>query len=169
MPTFKQHHTSTTTPKENSTLYPASVSRRLAALFYDTLLIISLWISIGFINLIIQLIIYGSSHLKNILEQGNTLGGIFFYFSLFLATAVFFILFWTHSGQTPGMRAWRIKIQNPDDTLITIKQSLVRCLVAIPAIVLLLTGIFWCRLSRSRKSWQDITSGSQTIFIKRQK
>ncbi|MFD2165184.1 RDD family protein [Thalassotalea euphylliae] len=43
-------------------------------------------------------------------------------------TAYFFVYFWARSGQTVGMKAWRLRVQNQDGTLISKKTGLKRIL-----------------------------------------
>jgi uncharacterized RDD family membrane protein YckC len=46
-------------------------------------------------------------------------------FALFW-TAFFFVWFWTRSGQTLGMRAWRLRVQNQDGTNISTTTAIMR-------------------------------------------
>ncbi len=52
------------------------------------------------------------------------------WYSLYLITvvAVFFGWFWKRSGQTLGMRAWRLKLQNRDGSRLTNRQVFIRLL-----------------------------------------
>ncbi|WP_026957855.1 RDD family protein [Aliagarivorans taiwanensis] len=43
---------------------------------------------------------------------------------------VFFIWFWTRAGQTIGMRAWRLRVQNKDGSNISISQACLRLFTA---------------------------------------
>ena len=49
-------------------------------------------------------------------------------FVAYLAAVViaFYAYFWTNGGQTIGMKAWRLRVQNSDGSDITLTQSLIR-------------------------------------------
>ena len=133
-------------------------------MFYDFLLLCGIYLVLGMINLAVFLIIYDHETLRETLQFGETLGNPFFYAALFCSTITFYIYFWTHSGSTPGMKAWRLRILNEDKRSITTKQALVRFFIAIPAIGLFGIGFFWCYFNLQRKSLQDILTNSKTYY-----
>jgi len=134
-------------------------------MIYDGLLILALLFMAGFLNLFIQLQIFGSERLMAMTEQGYSLGGLFFYCSLLVMVYGFFGFFWTRSGQTLGMQAWRIKIVTPDNQLITPWQSIIRFAVAIPALALAGIGLLWALIDGQKRSWQDLASSSRVILL----
>ncbi len=152
-------------------LTPAPIWRRLAAMLYDSFLVLALMFLAGFINLVIQAQIYGSEQLKTMTEQGYNIGGPVFYGVLLVTVYGFFGFFWTRSGQTLGMQAWRIQIirqsSNNDKQLITPTQSVVRFLVAIPALLLAGLGLFWAFIDPEKRSWQDMASLSRVILLQK--
>lgn len=151
-------------PEKTTTLIPAPLWRRLAAMIYDCCLIISLCFLVGFINLGIQMRIYGPGQLRQMTESGQSLGGPIFYLALLLTVFSFFAYFWTRRGQTLGMQAWRLKVLSETGEPISIKQSLLRFIVAIPSILLGFAGLWWVLRDRRKKSWQDYASGSATYY-----
>ena len=146
-------------------LPPAPLWRRFAAVVYDGLLILALLFMAGFLNLFIQLQIFGNERLLAMTEQGYNLGGPFFYSSLLVMVYGFFGFFWTRSGQTLGMQAWRIKIVTPDNKLITPWQSVIRFATAVPALSLAGIGLLWALVDRQKRSWQDLASSSMVILL----
>ena len=146
-------------------LPPAPLWRRFAAMVYDGLLILALLFMAGFLNLFIQLQIFGNERLLAMTEQGYNLGGPFFYSSLLVMIYGFFGFFWTRSGQTLGMQAWRIKIVTPDNQLITPWQSIIRFATAVPALSLVGIGLLWALVDRQKRSWQDLASSSMVILL----
>ena len=146
-------------------LSPAPLWRRVAAMLYDGLLILALLFMAGFLNLFIQLQIFGNDQLHAMTEQGYNLGGPLFYSSLLVMIYGFFGFFWTRSGQTLGMQAWRIKIVTPDNQLITPWQSVIRFATAIPALSLAGIGLLWALVDRQKRSWQDLASSSIVILV----
>ncbi len=103
--------------------------RRLAAMSYDGLLLIAvLFVATGAATAVTR----GES-----ISAGNPL----FTTYLFLVCFVFFAWFWTHGGQTLGMRAWKIRLQRFDGSSITLWQSLLRFITGIPPWLCILIGI----------------------------
>ena len=150
--------------KELPNMIPAPLWRRLAAMIYDCFLVISLCFLVGFINLGLQMRIYGSAQLKQITDSGQSLGGPVFYLALLLTIFSFFSYFWTRKGQTLGMQAWRLQVLNSNGQLITLKQSFLRFVVAVPSVLLGFAGMLWVLWSNNNKSWQDHASNSQTYY-----
>lgn len=134
-------------------------------MIYDGLLILALLFMAGFLNLFIQLHIFGNAQLMAMTEQGYNLGGPLFYSSLLVLVYGFFGFFWTRSGQTLGMQAWRIKVVTADNQLITPGQSMIRFVTAIPALSLGGIGLLWALIDRQKRSWQDIASSSRIILL----
>ena len=153
--------------KENNTLSlpPAPVWRRFAAILYDSFLVLSLLFLVGFINLAIQLRLYGQDQLRQMTENGDSLGGPFFYTTILLTVFSFFAFFWTRRGQTLGMQVWRVRVLNDDGSKISMKQSFLRFITAIPALFLFGLGVIWSLWDSKKLSWQDRLSGSRTVFL----
>lgn len=143
----------------------APIWRRAAAMLYDSLLILALLFLAGFLNLFVQILIFGDEPLKEMTEQGYNLGGPFFYAALLVIIYGFFGFFWTRSGQTLGMQAWRIKVVNQENRLITPRQSIIRFLIAIPALSLVGIGLLWAFIDQKKRSWQDLASSSRVILL----
>lgn len=152
---------------EASNLNPAPIWRRAAAMLYDALLILALLFMAGFLNLFIQIRIFGDEQLKAMTEQGHNLGGPFFYTALLVIIYGFFGFFWTRSGQTLGMQAWRIKVVDRENRLITPWQSIIRFLIAIPSLSLAGIGLLWALVDQQRRSWQDLASSSRVILLEK--
>lgn len=81
---------------------PAPLGRRLAAAVYDGLLLIGLWMVALFLDVV----------LRDLLGLGREWPALRAY--VFLIGLGFFGWFWTHGGQTLGMRAWRLQVQTLD-------------------------------------------------------
>jgi uncharacterized RDD family membrane protein YckC len=133
----------------------ASLFRRLAALFYDSLLLLALW----FIGIALLLPLSGGEAF-----QGN---------NPFLTTYLLFISFffygwfWMHGGQTLGMRAWRLQLRNLRPGPISWWQVLLRFLAAIPSALLAGAGYLWILVDRRHLSWHD--RYSETCIVQLQK
>jgi uncharacterized RDD family membrane protein YckC len=60
-----------------------------------------------------------------------------------LSAFLFFAWFWTHSGQTIGMMAWKIKVQNADGSPIGYRQSLIRFFLGSAFLALAVSALWW--------------------------
>ncbi|WP_413285255.1 RDD family protein [Vibrio sp. MA40-2] len=112
---------------------PASMVRRLAALMYDGLIIIALeMLAAGLIIAILEALVaagwmnYGSYQDASDLLTTHPVWSYIFTAYLGLIWIGFFTYFWTKAGQTIGMRAWKMRVQNADGSLISIPQALIR-------------------------------------------
>lgn len=83
-------------------LPPAPLWRRIAAAAYDGLLLIALWM----VALLIDLLI------RDLLGAPRDWVALRVY--LFGVGLLFFGWFWTHGGQTLGMRVWRLRLERDD-------------------------------------------------------
>ncbi|WP_404340999.1 RDD family protein [Pseudoalteromonas mariniglutinosa] len=109
--------------------------RRFASLIYDSLVVISFSmltaiLYFAIIQGIIAVGILPDTDDPAALIQDSTL--LYSIRSVLLVTVnvAFFAYFWTKSGQTIGMRAWRLKVQTLDGTLISWPQAIIRSLTA---------------------------------------
>jgi uncharacterized RDD family membrane protein YckC len=80
---------------------------------------------------------------------------------LVIVTLVFFGYFWTKSGQTIGMRAWRLKVQTSEGNLISWPQSIVRSLSALLGLGNLVVLIDF----KNKKALQDYVSKTEVITL----
>ncbi len=131
---------------------PAGIFRRLMAMFYDALLLLSvLLLATGLAELVPK----GDLHYHN----------PFFRTWLFFICFLFYAWFWTHGGQTLGMRTWRLHLQRIDGKPLTLWQALLRFLCAIPSIALLGLGMFWMLVDRRKMTWHDHFSESVIVQL----
>lgn len=150
---------------EQSGECPAPIWRRIAAIIYDSFLVLAITFLVGFINLGIQMKIHGAEQLKALTESGQSIGGPVFSIALFLCVFSFFAYCWTRQGQTLGMKAWRLQIKNDDGSMMSMGQCLIRTLVALPALLGGI-GLIWCLFDNEKMSLQDRVSRSRTLYNK---
>jgi uncharacterized RDD family membrane protein YckC len=73
----------------------------------------------------------------------------------------FFVYFWEKSGQTLGMKAWRLRLQNQDGTRINIMTGIKRLLPT-----LLGLGTLLVLFDRKNKlSLQDRLTNTEVVFL----
>jgi uncharacterized RDD family membrane protein YckC len=148
----------------NSSDVPAALWRRLAAIVYDSFLIFAIWIIIGFI----VLSAFGITEARTIDGTVVVLEPLYkntLFVAMMLSAYLFFGWFWTHSGQTLGMQAWRIKIQNADGSPIGWLQALKRYVCAPVALALAGIGYFWMLFDKRKRTWPDLFSHSCVVKL----
>lgn len=134
---------------------PAGLFRRLAALFYDSLLLLA----VLFIATAVTLPLSGG----DAIAPGNPLLSSY----LLMISFFFYGWFWRHGGQTLGMRAWRLQIRNLNAGPISWWQVLLRFLVAIPSALLLGLGYFWLLVDKKKLTWHDRYSETCIVQLSR--
>lgn len=139
--------------------------RRLAAMFYDFLLVVALVMVVTWIyQQGVLRLIHGGEQLKALSEAGMLDQDPVLASLVLLSIFAFFAKFWTHNGQTLGMQAWNIRVQNPDGSRITLMQALLRFVIAIFSLLLLGLGFWWQLWSKDKNTWHD--SYSETVTIR---
>ncbi|MFA7097254.1 MAG: RDD family protein [Gammaproteobacteria bacterium] len=141
-----------TTPAPAAPPYQtAGLLRRLGAILYDSLLLLAL---LSVATALVLPLTGGEA-----IAPGNPLYTSYLFFVGFF----FFAWFWIHGGQTLGMRAWRIRVQQRNGAPITWGQALLRFLVAIASWLLLGAGFLWALFDKERMTWHD--RYSQTVLV----
>ncbi|WP_078120349.1 RDD family protein [Thiosocius teredinicola] len=135
-----------------------SLLRRLAAIFYDCWLVAALWL----LGTIVDTFIRAGMGI----ESGH---GSFLLLQIYfvVAPALFFSWFWTHGGQTLGMRAWRLKVVADDGQTLTMKQALIRYLGACLSLLAAGLGYLWVLIDKQGLAWHDHLSRTRLVIIKR--
>lgn len=86
---------------------------------------------------------------------------------LSLIPLLFYLWFWTHGGETLGMRAWRLKIIKEDGAPLGVSDALIRLFAACLSLLLLGLGFLWMLIDRDRLTWHDRISKTHLILIKK--
>ncbi|MFA5984219.1 MAG: RDD family protein [Methylococcaceae bacterium] len=131
---------------------PPGLLRRLAAAVYDLFLLIAL--------------LFFATALLLPFNQGLAFTPRQFYYPayLFLVSGLFYTWFWTHGGQTLGLRAWKIKILSVNQQPISWRQAILRFLAACLSWACLGLGFIWILVDKDRRSWHDRLSKTAVFF-----
>ncbi|MFO1371130.1 MAG: RDD family protein [Candidatus Competibacteraceae bacterium] len=106
---------------------PAGLLRRLAAVVYDSLLLMAVLVGASALALSLAVGVLGSDA---VVAHKPLAGNPFFSTYLLLVCFFFYGGFWVRGGQTLGMRAWRLRVQQRDGRGIGWWQALLRFLIA---------------------------------------
>ncbi|MFI3184978.1 MAG: RDD family protein [Methylococcaceae bacterium] len=126
--------------------------RRLTVILYDLLLLIALF--------------FVATALVLPLNAGQAFTARQFFFPLYLllVSFLFYAWFWTHGGQTLGLRAWKIKLLTLDRKPISWKQALLRFIFAILSWSFFGLGFLWILIDKNQRSWHDHLSKTALFF-----
>lgn len=144
---------------------PASLGRRLAALFYDFFLLIALWMITTLAYLGLHIAVTGQTRTQQQAEAGAFIGDVWLSLVLLIVTWGFYVLFWTKKGQTLGMQVWRVRVQQADGRSITVRQATIRFAVAQLAWLCGGLGLLWQLWDRQSRSWQDLASNTELVTL----
>jgi uncharacterized RDD family membrane protein YckC len=129
----------------------AGFLRRLAAAFYDALLLAALW----FVLTLIVVALRGGAAIP----PGNLL-----YMAFLLATAwLYFSFQWTHGGRTLGMQAWRLRLAGRDGKAPGWGAASLRFAAAIASLLPAGAGFLWALVDRERLALHDRASGTVLV------
>ena len=133
----------------------ASLLRRLAAILYDSLLIIAMW-------LITTLLLVA------FINDGTALQGPLFQFGLYFEACLFYSYFWRLRGQTLGMQAWKIKLVSPSLQTLSWQECFARLFFALVSVSMLGLGFIWMLFDPDRLTWHDRASGTRVVLLRKE-
>lgn len=146
----------------------ASIIRRIASWVYDVLLSIAIYMVAGAVGFLIFAVfayfglvdMNGHQHLIEA-QQSSVLYSALIYSWNIAWVSYFFIFFWAKSGQTLGMKAWRLRVQNQDGTLISKTTGAKRL---IPTLLGL--GNLWLLIDwKNKLSLQDKLTNTEVVVL----
>lgn len=130
----------------------APLWKRLAALFYDSLLLFALLMVANAAAFAIK---------RGVIDPHNPLYQLY----LLMVAALFFCGFWVVGGQTLGMRTWRLRVQCRDGRPLGWWRALWRFLLAVPSVGLAGIGLWWMLVDRDGLALHDRLSGSTVVML----
>lgn len=130
------------------TAEPATLWPRLMAGVYDIFLIGAL--------------LFLGTGLAVVVTGGDAVaaGSWWFRAYLLLLAGGFYCWFWTHGGQTLGMRAWRLMVVDTSGKPIGWSHAALRYVCALLS-WLSLIGVLWCLVDSERRCLHDLASGTR--------
>jgi len=137
-----------------STLYsdcpPASLIKQLAAMLYDSLLVFA--------------VLFFASAIAIIFNQGEAIeSNLWFSLYLLLTVFTFYAWFWKKSGQTLGMRVWKIRIVDESGSIPDWASCYLRLVSALLSLLCFGLG-YWWRFFKPY-TWHDRLSKTSIIDV----
>lgn len=130
----------------------ATLFRRLAAAFYDAMLVFAVMAALTFIV---------------VMTLGDAVpsGSIFFQVLLVAATGVYFAGFWV-TGQTPGMRTWKLRLVTRAGERVSWQAALIRFGAAIPSTTIFGLGFLWAIFDKDKQTLHDRVARTRLVAEK---
>lgn len=131
---------------------PISLLRRLGAVCYDSLLLVAVLFLAGLpLPLIPEAVRFSPWGRYAILLY------------MLLVSFLFFGWFWTHGGQTLGMRAWRIRVVTADRGSLTWRLAWRRFAWSMVSWAFAGAGFVWSLFDVQSRTWHDRFSGTRLL------
>lgn len=132
--------------------------RRLAAILYDTFLVVALL----FLATIPFIAVRGGEPVEtgeNLLYQLVLVGVVF----------AFFVGFWSRSGRTLGMQSWGLQLETPEGQLPTAGMASLRFFAALLSWLPFGLGFLWQLWDKDALTWHDRISNTRLVYYPKNK
>ncbi len=139
--------------------------RRLAAILYDSVVIAGIVMFVTALVVVPLGLGLGQPEWERL--QATLTFKISLRILLMITIIGFHIWFWTHGGQTLGMRAWRLRVIRDDGLPLAFKEALWRYLAAVVSVLPLGLGFLWGLLDPEKLTWHDRWSKTRLLLIRR--
>jgi len=122
---------------------PAGLFRRMAALFYDLIIVFALL-------LVGTLLILPLEHGQAVPPSS----WLYDTYLLFLISA-YFVISWCHGGQTIGMRAWQLQVKTIHNTKLSYRMAFARLSLAVASNLVFGLGLWWLYVDAQQQTLYD--------------
>ncbi len=130
----------------------ASLSRRLGAIIYDSLLVFAL--------MFLGTLPFVAARGGEPVDPGN----VPYQLTMLLIAYLFFTGFWCRYGRTLGLQSWRLRIETFDGGKPGFAQASSRFFAAIVSWLPLGLGFWWALWDQDRLTWHDRWSGTRLRY-----
>jgi len=127
----------------------------VAVTFFSLALIMGLFMWLAPSSFFVDPALLDNPKIIQLTDLGRLVGSIIFIVHCISVSFFFYGWFWTHGGQTLGMRAWNLYLIKPDGKFINWE---------IAAWTVGGLGFTWILLNKKNLAWHDILSNTQIIY-----
>lgn len=139
----------------------AGLGKRLMAIIYDLFLLAALL----FIAEILPVALNHGAAISR--ENGPMVFYLFHPLYLLIVCFGFLGWFWTHGGQTLGLKTWKLKIVTLDGGAVSWQQAGFRYVTALLSWLCGGLGFIWSLFDKEKRCWHDIASATKLICLKK--
>lgn len=139
---------------------PPGLLRRLAAVLYDSLLLIAL-------TMVATALFLPFTGGEAIDPDRDPLLEWTYRAILLLIIVGFFGIFWTRRGQTLGMASWRLRVEREDGGNLGWGDTVRRLAAALLSWVALGIGWLWILVDPERRAWHDRLSHTRMVLVEK--
>lgn len=129
--------------------------KHLAAMLYDGMLLFGVWF---FASLLVMALVD---------EPANIANHLWYQIYLVIVCYLYFAYAWTRTGQTLGLKTWKLRVQQPDGKNITWTQSLIRFVGAIVSWSVFGLGFLWILFDKNNMAWHDYLSKTEIVKVEK--
>lgn len=159
-------HDPTSMPNAGTARAGAHIGKRLLAMVYDLLPVLSLWFLLGAV-FAVGYTLSGHAPRENI--QPFSLLQWLLWACCWLATGGYATLSWRRGGQTLGLRPWRLRVVTADGSVPTWPALWRRYAVATVSLAAAGLGFWWAWFDRDRLTWHDRAAGTRMVHEPKRK
>jgi uncharacterized RDD family membrane protein YckC len=138
----------------------AGFGRRFAAALYDTLLLVAVLV------ILTTILVIGVLRVEITPETVGAWAYVY-RFTLLGIIVAYYLLNWTRSGQTLGMRAWHLRAVTDAGKPLALKAAIIRLIWAALAWAPAGLGVLWVVLDRDHLAVQDRLSHTRIVHLTR--
>ena len=134
------------------------IPRLMAAMLYDLILLFGILLLATTLVVIPLHISYDSTTLD---------GKILLLFQVYLVAVIviFYSWFWSHGGQTLGMRTWKIRVVSQTGEPLSLPHACKRLLLALLTLAPAGLGVWWKFFDSDKQTLYDRLAGSRLIRL----
>jgi uncharacterized RDD family membrane protein YckC len=137
----------------------AGFGRRFAALLYDSLLILAL--------LMVYTLVVTLAHGGAVLESGGAVRWWIYRCGEIAVIGAYCVVNWMHSGQTLGMRAWRLHAVSESGKRLGFSRAALRFVWSLVAWTPAALGVLWIYWDPDHLALQDRLSRTRVVYVPR--
>jgi uncharacterized RDD family membrane protein YckC len=152
---------------DSTTYLPVSLLKRLLAIVYDLFLLIAICFMIAAIISIFTTFLLNGGNAITAEHPYYLLNQILMLSSIFITGVLFYVWFWSHGGQTLGMKTWMLCLVSDDGSAIDRKQATIRCFAAVLSWSVFGAGFLWSLIDSRKRTWHDILSKSHLVQLEK--
>lgn len=149
------------------TYAPVSLMKRLISIIYDLILLIAICFSVAAILSVFTTFIFNDGNAITETHPYYLLNQFIMLSAILITGITFYVWFWTHGGQSLGMKTWMLLLVSDDGNPINKKQATIRALAAILSWSVFGLGFLWSFIDSKKRTWHDILSASHLVQLER--